>query len=116
MEPSSALYSPAMLDALGYGTSMPVEVRDRIDAFIGGRHVWGPINAARARAVAEAALHQLQRCERIMQAAALAALVARYVHPTVVMAAEAGHMQCSTEIPTDDVALQALFEVSTQDV
>ena len=31
----------------------------------------------------------------------------RYVHPAVVQAAEAGCMACYTEIPTDDVALQA---------
>lgn len=96
--------------------SLPCEVRDRIDSFTGGRHVWGPINAARARAVAEAAVNQLRRSERVMRAAALAALVARYVHPAVVQHAEAGHMQCSTEIPTDDVALQALFEVTNIDV
>eukprot|EP00929_Paragymnodinium_shiwhaense_P034062 TRINITY_DN18577_c0_g1_i1.p1 TRINITY_DN18577_c0_g1~~TRINITY_DN18577_c0_g1_i1.p1 ORF type:complete len:357 (+),score=65.77 TRINITY_DN18577_c0_g1_i1:58-1128(+) len=95
-------------------TVLPEEVRDRIESFIGGRHIWGPINASRARAVAESALRQLRRCEGIMRAAALAAIVARYVHPTVVQAAEAGYMHCSTEIPTDDVALQALFQASSQ--
>merc|ERR1719235_1580719 len=84
-------------------TSLPDEVKSCIDSYVGGRHVWGPINARRARAVAEAAQNQCQRYQRIMQAAALAALVARYVHPAVVHAAEAGSMQCSTEIPTDDV-------------
>ena len=32
--------------------------------------------------------------------------VARYVHPAVMQAAEAGCVACYTEIPTDDVALQ----------
>ena len=32
---------------------------------------------------------------------------ARYVHPAVIQAAEAGCVACYTEIPTDDVALQA---------
>jgi len=105
-----------LLDGTLCGNSLPSEVRDRIDSFSGGRHVWGPINAARARAVAESALQQLRRSERVMRAAALAALVARYVHPAVVQSAEAGRMQCSTEIPTDDIALQALFEVTNIDV
>lgn len=104
------------IDGTLSGNSLPSEVRDRIDSFSGSRHVWGPINAARARAVAESALQQLRRSERVMRAAALAALVARYVHPAVVQSAEAGRMQCSTEIPTDDIALQALFEVTNIDV
>lgn len=90
---------------------LPMEVKERVFAFLGGRHVWGPINAARARAVAESALRQLRRCEGVLRVSALAALVTRYVHPAVIAAAEAGQMQCYTEIPTDDVALQALFEV-----
>eukprot|EP00927_Polykrikos_kofoidii_P030197 TRINITY_DN26021_c0_g1_i1.p1 TRINITY_DN26021_c0_g1~~TRINITY_DN26021_c0_g1_i1.p1 ORF type:complete len:349 (-),score=55.85 TRINITY_DN26021_c0_g1_i1:24-1070(-) len=94
--------------------ALPVEVKECVYHYLGGRHVWGPITAKRARAVAEAALRQLRRCEGVLRGSALSALVARYVHPMVVQAAEAGHMQCATEIPTDDVALQALFEVSAE--
>lgn len=94
------------------GESMPSEVGDCVAEFLGGRHVWGPINAARARLVAEAALRPVRRCEEILRAAALAALVCRYVHPYVAQAAETGQMQCHTEILTDDVALQALVESS----
>ncbi|CAE8709758.1 unnamed protein product, partial [Polarella glacialis] len=90
---------------------IPHEVKERINCFIGGRHTWGPIHAPRARAIAESAQRQLRRCEGILRAAALSALVARYVHLAVVQAAEAGCMACYTEIPTDDVAVQALFEV-----
>lgn len=92
-------------------TSLPPEVKLRIEAFIGGRHVWGPISAARAKQIAECAQRQLKRSEGLLRQSALAALVARYVHPAVVQAAEAGCMACYTEIPTDDVALQALYEV-----
>eukprot|EP00931_Biecheleriopsis_adriatica_P057994 TRINITY_DN34454_c0_g1_i1.p1 TRINITY_DN34454_c0_g1~~TRINITY_DN34454_c0_g1_i1.p1 ORF type:complete len:417 (+),score=77.85 TRINITY_DN34454_c0_g1_i1:67-1251(+) len=90
---------------------LPDEVRQRIDDLNGGKHVWGPINALRARAVAESAQRQLKRCEGLLRQSALAALVTRYVHPAVVQAAEAGCMACYTEIPTDDAALQALFQV-----
>ncbi|CAK0834524.1 unnamed protein product [Prorocentrum cordatum] len=94
------------------GIVLAEEVKHRIDSFVGGRLVWGVINAARAREVAESALRQIWRPESVMRAAALAAVASRFVHPAVVQAAEAGHMQCSTEIPTDDVALRALFEVT----
>ncbi|CAJ1411337.1 unnamed protein product [Effrenium voratum] len=99
------------LRARGRTCTMPPEVKDRIDAFVGGKHVWGPINAARAKAIAECAQRQLKRSEGLLRQSALAALVARYVHPAVVQAAEAGCVACYTEIPTDDSALQALFEV-----
>mmetsp|Transcript_7630 Transcript_7630/g.13499 ORF Transcript_7630/g.13499 Transcript_7630/m.13499 type:complete len:388 (+) Transcript_7630:37-1200(+) len=92
-------------------TTLPTEVKSCIEAFVGGKHVWGPISATRARKVAESAQRQLKRCEGVLRASALAALVTRYVHPAVVQAAEAGCMACYTEIPSDDVALQALFEV-----
>eukprot|EP00928_Gymnodinium_smaydae_P010046 TRINITY_DN13772_c0_g1_i5.p1 TRINITY_DN13772_c0_g1~~TRINITY_DN13772_c0_g1_i5.p1 ORF type:complete len:386 (+),score=70.64 TRINITY_DN13772_c0_g1_i5:164-1321(+) len=101
-------------EASGCSTFLPEEVRERVDLFIGSKHVWGPIHARRARAIAESSLRQLRRCEGILRAAALAALVARYVHPAVVRAAEAGHMHCATDMPTDDVALQALFQVSAE--
>ena len=73
---------------------LPFEVKDCIDHFLGGRHVWGPITAARAKVISECAQRQLKRSEGLLRQSALAALVA-----------------CYTEIPTDDVALQALFEV-----
>eukprot|EP00930_Biecheleria_cincta_P039295 TRINITY_DN27021_c0_g1_i2.p1 TRINITY_DN27021_c0_g1~~TRINITY_DN27021_c0_g1_i2.p1 ORF type:complete len:364 (+),score=49.61 TRINITY_DN27021_c0_g1_i2:68-1159(+) len=90
---------------------LPDEVHARIVDYLGGKHVWGPICSHRARAVAQAAQRSLKRCEAVLRQAALAALIARYVHPAVVQAAEAGCMACYTEIPTDDVALQAIFEV-----
>lgn len=90
---------------------LPDEVYARIVDFLGKTHVWGPICSHRARAVAQAAQRSLKRCEAVLRQAALAALIARYVHPAVVQAAEAGCMACYTEIPTDDVALKAIFEV-----
>lgn len=90
---------------------LPEEVYSRIVEYIGGKHVWGPICSHRARAVAQAAQRSRMRCEAVLRQAALAALIARYVHPAVVQAAEAGCMACYTEIPTDDVALRAIFEV-----
>mmetsp|Transcript_29519 Transcript_29519/g.97744 ORF Transcript_29519/g.97744 Transcript_29519/m.97744 type:complete len:450 (+) Transcript_29519:182-1531(+) len=109
---------PIYIDGCLYGVPkpeslhLPSEVRDNIEVFIGGKHVWGPINASRARMISEAAVRPLRRCEEILHAAAVASLVARYVHPHVVQAAEAGHAQCNTEIPTDDIAMRALFEGS----
>ena len=90
---------------------LPIEVKESIDGYVGGKYVWGPITAARAHAIAESAQRQLKRSEGLLRQSALAALVARYVHPAVMQAAEAGCVACYTEIPTDDVALQALFEV-----
>ncbi|CAE7154651.1 unnamed protein product, partial [Symbiodinium pilosum] len=56
--------------------SLPPEVKLRIESFIGGRHVWGPINAARAKQIAECAQRQLKRSEGLLRQSALAALVA----------------------------------------
>jgi len=94
---------------------LPTEVRHRIEAYVGGRHMWGPLTASQARAVSESASRPLKRCEEILRAAALAALIARYVHPMIATAAEAGLMYCFTEIPTDDVTLRAIFEGSGSD-
>jgi len=91
---------------------LPNEVRDCIHVFIGGRHVWGPIDASRARQISDAAKRPWLRCEEILKAAALAALVAKYVHPMVVQAAEGGHTNCNAEIPTDDFALKSMVEGS----
>lgn len=98
-------------EKLAVSVVLPIEVKDSIDGFVGGKYVWGPITAARAHAIAECAQRQLKRSEGLLRQSALAALVARYVHPAVMQAAEAGCVACYTEIPTDDVALQALFEV-----
>lgn len=98
------LYSPRD------STSFPNEVRENIESFMGDRHVWGPINAARARMVSESAVRPLRRCEEILHASAVSSIMSRYVHPCVVQAAEGGLMQCHTEIPTDDFAMRALFE------
>ncbi|CAK8998437.1 unnamed protein product [Durusdinium trenchii] len=95
----------------GFSVVLPFEVKDCIDSYLGGKYVWGPITAARAKVIAECAQRQLKRSEGLLRQSALAALVARYVHPAVMQAAEAGCVACYTEIPTDDAALQALFEV-----
>ena len=39
-------------------TSLPPEVKLRIEAFIGGRHVWGPISAVSLMASTAGALYK----------------------------------------------------------